>query len=229
MFDIVGVPQRDGIMAVTRWDNRFFTTTKGRIVGLLRRGGSTVDELAKVLGVSDNAVRPHLAALERDGIVHQRGSQRTGGKPATVFEVAPDADRLFSKAYAPVLSQLVGLLAERMPAAELAALLGDVGRRLGALSAPSSGDVLARAQAAAAILTDLGGIVDVEEDQGGDIVLWSFTCPLADAVRAHPAACQAAASLVAAIVGAPVVERCVKGDRPRCCFAVHPALAQHAC
>lgn len=207
-------------MAVTRWDSRFFETTKGRVLSLLRRGSRTVDELAKALGVTDNAVRIHVAALERDGVVRQRGVRPTGGKPAYAYEVAPEAERLFTKAYVPVLTQLVGVLAERMTPEELGALLGEVGRRLAAGKGPVSGDMRSRAEAAATVLTELGGIVDVEETDGGGLALRGVSCPLADAVRAHPATCRAAESLVAALVGAPVLERCDKGARPQCCFEV---------
>lgn len=209
-------------MSVTRWDDRFFETTKGRILALLRRGGRTVEELAGALGVSDNAVRPHLSALERDGIVRQRGTRPTGGKPATVYEVAPEAERLFTKAYIPVLTQLVSVLSEQTTPAELEALLREVGRRLAAAKGPSSGSVRARAEAAATVLTELGGVVDLTESDG-HLALRGYSCPLADAVRAHPATCQAAESLVAEIVGAPVRERCDRSARPRCCFEILPA------
>lgn len=206
-------------MPVTRWDSRFFETTRGRVLALLRRGGRTVDELADLLGVSDNAIRPHLAVLERDGIVRQSGARRTGGKPATVYEVAPEAERLFTRAYIPVLTQLVGVLAERMSSEELEQLLREVGHRLAAAQGPSAGDVRARAERAATVLTELGGVVDVEQEDGR-LTLRGFSCPLADAVRAHPATCRAAETLVAEVVGAPVRECCEKGERPRCCFVV---------
>lgn len=200
------------------WDQRFFESTKGRILDLLRRRGRTVDELAASLKVSDNAIRPHLAALERDGIVRQRGARPTGGKPATLYEVVPEAERLFTKAYIPILTQLLGVLTERLAPDELEALLREVGKRL-AGTRPSSGDVKSRAHTAAAVLTELGGIVEVEE-QEGSIHLRGLSCPLADAVRTHPAVCRAAESLVAELVGVPVRERCERGERPRCCFEV---------
>ena len=38
------------------------------------------------MGLTDNAVRTHVAALERDGLVEPVGTQRdTGGKPARVY------------------------------------------------------------------------------------------------------------------------------------------------
>src|SRR5919202_4818003 len=132
-------------MSVTRWDDRFFGTTRGRVLALLRRGSRTVDELAAALGVTDNAVRTHVAALERDGVVRQRGVRPTGGKPAYAYEVAPEAERLFTKAYVPVLTQLVAALEERMSPEQLETLFQEVGRRLAAARAPSSGDVRARA------------------------------------------------------------------------------------
>ena len=207
-------------MSVTRWDSRFFETTKGRLLALLRRGSRTVDELADSLGITDNAVRLHVAALERDGIVEQRGVRPTGGKPAHVYEVAPEAERLFTKAYIPVLTQLVAVLEERLTPAELETVLREVGRRLAAARGPTAGDVRARAAAAATVLTELGGVVDVESGDAGTIVLRGYSCPLADAVRAHPATCHAAETLVAEITGAPVEERCEKGARPRCRFEV---------
>jgi len=62
-------------------------------------------------------------------------------------------------------------------------------------------------------------VVDIEQSNGG-LALRGYSCPLADAVRAHPATCRAAESLVAELVGAPVQEHCDKGARPRCRFEV---------
>jgi hypothetical protein len=76
-----------------------------------------------------------------------------------------------------------------------------------------------RAEVAATVLTELGGIVDVELEDGR-IVLRGFSCPLADAVRAHPGTCHATESLVAEVMGSRVRERCEKGDQPRCRFEV---------
>ena len=46
------------------------------MVQLLRRASRTVEELAQALGLTDNAVRAHLATLERDGLVRQGGLRR---------------------------------------------------------------------------------------------------------------------------------------------------------
>src|SRR3712207_8090964 len=85
------------------------------------------------LGLTDNGVRAHLAVLERDGIVRQRGSVRRssgGGKPAYVYELTQRAEDLFPKAYEPALRRLLDVLSERLGSEEAEALLRSVGRRL---------------------------------------------------------------------------------------------------
>jgi predicted ArsR family transcriptional regulator len=65
-------------MSISQQNQRFFASTRGQIVILLRREGRTVDELAQILNLTDNAIRAHLMTLERDGIIQQRGTRRSG-------------------------------------------------------------------------------------------------------------------------------------------------------
>ena len=112
-------------------DQKFFQSTRGQIVTLLRRSSRTVEELAQALNLTDNGVRAHLATLERDGLVRQQGSVRRtsgGGKPAYIYELTPQAEELFPKAYEPVLRQLLDVLAGQLGPQESEALLRSVGR-----------------------------------------------------------------------------------------------------
>src|SRR5690348_11098209 len=107
------------------WERRFFSSTRGRLVTLLRRTAGTVEELARALNITDNAVRAQLTTLERDGLVQQGGFRRGAGsgKPAYAYELTPAAEALFPKAYGELLRQLLSLLGERLPQAELDVLL----------------------------------------------------------------------------------------------------------
>jgi len=115
-------------------DQKFFESTRGRIVTLIRRASRTVEELAQELDLTDNGVRAHLAVLERDGLVRQRGSVRRGGsgggKPAYVYELTPQAEDLFPKAYEPVLHRLLDVLGEQAGEENFEALLRAGGVRL---------------------------------------------------------------------------------------------------
>ena len=79
---------------------KFRESTRGRIVALIRRGDRTVDEIANAVGMTDNAVRSHLTALERDGLIRQSGVRRSphAGKPAALYGLDPSAEPLLSRA-----------------------------------------------------------------------------------------------------------------------------------
>ena len=201
---------------------RFLDTTRGQVVALLRRGAHTVEQLAQALGLTDNAIRSHLATLERDAMVRQSGVRRApgAGKPALLYTLHPDAEPLLSSAYPPVLAMLVDVLVSELPAAQTDALLRETGRRLArSAGAPASGDLAERVDAAAAVLTALGGDV-VVEDEGDALVVRGHGCPLSAAVARRPETCRAVEALVSEIAGAPARERCDHGERPRCAFHV---------
>ena len=68
-------------MATITFDKRFFESTRGQIVTILRSAPCTVEDLAEKLNLTDNAVRAHLSTLERDGLVRQSGLRRGPRKP----------------------------------------------------------------------------------------------------------------------------------------------------
>jgi predicted ArsR family transcriptional regulator len=207
------------------WETSIGGTVRGRIIALLRRGERSVEELASELDVTDNAVRAQLQTLERHGVVHQARVRREGtvGKPATMFAIAPQAEPLFSSAYAPVLKALLASLEERLDGRELDAIFRDAGRRLAAeLSVGDSGaqkSLEASARSAAAVLSSLGAEIDVERAPGG-YLLRGHACPLSAAVRSQPSVCHAVEELVAGITGASVRECCDRDGHAKCRFEV---------
>jgi predicted ArsR family transcriptional regulator len=206
----------------TNWDAKFFESTRGQIVVLLRRSGRTVEELARALGLTDNGVRAHLAVLERDGIARQRGSVRRGsggGKPAYIYELTLEAEDLFPKAYEPTLGRLLEVLYERLGPEETEALLRSVGRRLVEGKTVPTHGTRARLEAAAGVLSELGGLAELEE-QDGTLVIRGYSCPLAAVTQEHPEVCRMAEALVAEVAGVLVHECCDRSERPRCCFEV---------
>jgi predicted ArsR family transcriptional regulator len=206
----------------THWDERFFESTRGRIVTLLRRSWRTVEDLARALDLTDNGVRAHLAVLERDGIVRQRGSVRRssgGGKPAYVYELTQEGEDLFPKAYEPTLRRLLDVLSERLGPEESEALLRSVGRRLAEDHSTRADGAHARLETAVEVLNELGGLAELEE-QGGTLVIRGYSCPLAGVTPYHPEVCRMAEALVAEVGGVSVHERCDRSERPRCCFEI---------
>ena len=206
------------------FDKRFFESTRGQIVTLLRGAPCTVDELAGKLNLTDNAVRAHLATLERDGLVRQSGLRRGPRKPHFTYVLTEEADRLFPKAYDALLNQLIAVLKTRLEPAEIEDVLREVGRAL-ASDAPSGPSLESRVQTAVKVLEAIGGAAEVEQ-HGDKIVIASGSCPLAAAVSVHPEVCRLAETLVAEIVKVPVEEKCDRAGRPKCRFELGHKEAQ---
>ena len=210
----------------TGWDQRFFESTRGRVVTLLRRAGFTVDELARELDLTNNGVRAHLATLERDGIVRQSGVVRResgGGKPAYLYELTPEAEDLFPKAYEPALRRLLDVLSDQLGSEESEALLRSVGRRLAEEHDSRRADgAHARLEMAVEALNELGGLAELEERDGA-LVIRGYSCPLGGVTPDHPEVCRMAEALVAEVAGVSVQEQCERGERPRCRFEVASA------
>ena len=206
-------------MLRTRIGQRYFSTTRGRVVLLLRRSPRTVDELTGLLGVTRNAVREHLATLERDGLVHRSGVRRGDGKPAHLYALSPEAAELFPRGYAPVLDGVLDALAEQFDPPSREAVLRDVGRKLVAGRPVPRGGVRERIAASAEVLNDLGGFAE-DREVDGTLAIQGWSCPLAAVVVDHPELCLLVEAMLAQVIGLAVQERCDRREPPRCFFVV---------
>jgi DeoR family suf operon transcriptional repressor len=193
--------------------------TRGRIVDLVRRSPISVTEIAVQLGLTYNAVRGHVSALERDGLIRVARMRRSGTKPSAVYELTPGVEDALSRAYVPFASQLVRTLSERLPPEDLGRIMRDVGGRLAAEWPRPRGTLPERVEAGAAVLQELGAPNEIERD-GGVMRIRGFGCLLAAAVHGQPHVCHAMETLLTALLATPVAECCDRGKRPRCCFAI---------
>ncbi|MEO8031863.1 MAG: HTH domain-containing protein, partial [Gemmatimonadota bacterium] len=91
------------------WLEKLLGESQVNLLRILRRSQQTITSLAARMGLTDNAVRTHIATLSRNGLVIEAGSQRdTGGKPARMYDLSRQGEELFPKAYATILSELIG-------------------------------------------------------------------------------------------------------------------------
>lgn len=199
--------------------------TKHRILALLRRGPRTVLELARELSLTNNAVRMHVAMLERDRLVVPRGHRPTARRPAILYALTPRADQLLAKPYAAVLSAMLQTVKERCGERELVDQLQAIGQRLGRERAAqvSGPPGRARVESVAEVLNDLGGIVEVEEHEGR-FILAGYSCPLVAVVADHTEACEVMRALIETLLGQGRVQECCERDGEILCrFAIDPA------
>jgi predicted ArsR family transcriptional regulator len=186
----------------------------------LRREVRTVEELASLLQLTDNAVRLHLATLERDGLVRQLGVRRGAGsgKPAYTYGLTAEAEQLFPKPYDAILDKLLGALHTLVSPNQVETVLRASGSRLADQCPTAEGDLRARLESAATALNHLGGLAEVVEESDGQLSIKGYSCPLAALVTHHPDFCRLAETFVSDVAGVPLHECCDRGQSPHCCF-----------
>ncbi|HLI71885.1 MAG TPA: ArsR family transcriptional regulator [Ktedonobacteraceae bacterium] len=205
-------------MSPQPWNQHFFSSTRGRIVLLLRRASYTVDELAQALHLTDNAVRAHLVTLERDGLVCQSGERRGSSKPASLYSLAPGAEHFFPNAYGRlVLLHLLETLTSSISPEQLANMMQRTGQRMATECDAPSGELRARLQHAIDIVNELGGLMELEELPDA-YAIQGYSCPLAAVVPGHPEICQLTQAFLSELVGVPVEEQCKRDEAARCRF-----------
>jgi DeoR family transcriptional regulator, suf operon transcriptional repressor len=179
--------------------------------------------MASTLGLTRSAIRIHITAMERDGVVRRAGKRPGATRPSQVFELTPEVEQLLSKAYIPLLMQLVRVFSEALPADQLDDLLRKAGKGLAedlSRGKRVSGTLRSRVTMVSEIMNEELGATTRVEGNGG-YVIRGDGCPLAALTGKNPGVCLAMERLVTEIVGVPARECCDRTERPRCCFEIH--------
>jgi DeoR family transcriptional regulator, suf operon transcriptional repressor len=208
----------------------FLESTRGRVIGVIRRGKVTVDEIASELRLTGNAVRAQLATLQRDGLVRAAGVRPGATRPSQTYELTPELEHLLSRAYLPLLTHLVRLFAANEPPAKFDAVMRQAGQNLAReIATPfPTGPLNARVGMACQMLNrDLGASTKAEKSNGSFVIRGSG-CPLAALTGKHRGVCLSIESLLAELLQTPVRQCCERAEKPRCCFEVLPATTRGA-
>src|SRR5688572_7587403 len=107
---------------------QFFETTRGRLVALLRRGGLTIDEMAGELGITPAAIRAQITAMQRDGLVRRGGQRRGSTRPPHVYEITEDVEQLLSRAYIPLMTQVLDAVSANLSGSEVETVMRRAGK-----------------------------------------------------------------------------------------------------
>jgi predicted ArsR family transcriptional regulator len=216
-------------MGSTRWDKRYWESTKGRIILLLRSGSRTVNDLAAALGLSDNAVRTHLDRLARDGLVQATGTRPGTRKPNITYGLMAEAERLFPKMYGPVLRKLLDVLATSLPAKKRDEIIRNVGHEMAQdyRSAIKSSKLEDRVVEAIGILADGGGACDSGKTDG-TLIVRCVDCPLGIAATGHAEICRLMETMLADLLNARVQQRCQAEPSAQCYFEIGKIRRAHA-
>ncbi len=172
--------------------DRFFKSTRGKIVAELRRRGSaSAAELAAVFGLSPNAVRQQLVVLERDELVVEKSVRRGPTKPTLEFSLTPNADRLFPQQYDKMLSAVLREVKDRYGHSGLEQIFDGIARRAvdKAKRRVTAGSTQGKVEQLTDVLRSNGVVAEYSLIDGG-FELVEHNCPYSDVAKEHPEMCQ---------------------------------------
>jgi predicted ArsR family transcriptional regulator len=220
-FDFLLASMIFDLMKHIGWRERLFKSTRGKILELLRTRECTVNDLAGALRLTDNAVRAHLASLERDRLVAQSGMKAGTRKPHTTYALGPEAEHVFPNAYGRLVALLMSIFSRQVKPRNLRAGMRAAGKAVAKEHLPELRGKTRqqRIDAALGILKELGGAATFREEDGKHFI-YGNGCPIAAATANHPEACLLAESLLTEIIGSPVKQHCTCGLVPSCRFEV---------
>lgn len=191
----------------------------GKVLSRLRHGPRTVEELARSLRLTANAVRNQLRKLQQANLVVQIGKRPGASKPSTLYAITREGQIQFSTLYLPVLTQFLGVAEGRCSGTQLESFMLDTGKSLATRYPKPSGGLKQRVHAAARLLTGFGAVAEVRTHDGA-LVIRSHACPLAALTSENETACKVLEGLLTEYLAARVTICCNLEEEPQCCFEV---------
>lgn len=218
-------------MVITEQD----PSTRRVILTLLKTKKSmNVSELAKQLGITEMAVRRHLNTLERDGLVCNSIVRQAIGRPSLMYRLTEEADNQFPKNYQHLVLELLQELEELGDASsisEVAAGTSPVdrlfeGRKQKLLHkyAPrmAGKNLMERVAELAEIQNANGYMVDWEQNDQGELMIYEHNCPITQVANAFNQACRCELSLFRELLDASVERtECLAKGGTCCTYRIH--------
>jgi predicted ArsR family transcriptional regulator len=213
------------------------TPARQRVLEILKLSEpATAGALASELGLTEAAVRQHLAALEAEGLVGADVVAADGpGRPAAYWSLTEHGRRQFPDRHGELTVQLVDAIRDalgesgltRVIDARTAEQLRTYRERLGG----AGRSLRARVDALADERSDEGYMAEVVEPGDGSLLLVEHHCPICDAAKSCLGFCNAELRLFGDALGPDVaVERIehLLSEGRRCTYRITPVAASDA-
>ncbi|HUG16907.1 MAG TPA: winged helix-turn-helix transcriptional regulator [Thermomicrobiales bacterium] len=193
---------------------------------LRNKSGASIEELARVLGVTRTAVRQHLASLCRDGLVAPGAERATGGRPERLFVLTPAGREAFPRHYSWFAILLIEAIAKEHGAAGLRVRLGRIAsavvaelrRRL-----PREANRRQKVVNASRLMDELGYDARAGADLAGAPTIEADNCVFHELAMKNPEVCQFDLSLLSGLTGSKVeLDECMARGGHVCRFRFTP-------
>lgn len=210
--------------------DRFFQSTRGRIVAeLRRRGTASAADLAEAFGLSPNAIRQQLVVLERDDLVVEKPVRRGPTKPTLEFSLTAEAEKLFPQHYDKMLAAVLREVRETHGNGAVDAIFRNIADRAAtkAKDRVTASEPEQRVAQLTEALVDSGVMAEYSLLDGGGFALHEHTCPYSSVAKENPEVCSVIHHVMEETLGGEHVQTAslARGDR-ECCFELKPSAAK---
>ena len=209
--------------------DRFFQSTRGRIVAeLRRRGTASAADLAGAFGLSPNAIRQQLVVLERDALVVEKPVRRGPTKPTLEFSLTTEAEKLFPQHYDKMLTAVLRELRETYGGGAVESIFKGIAERAAtkAKVRVTAVEPEQRVAQLTEVLCDSGVMAEYSLIDGG-FALHEHTCPYSSVAKDNPEVCSVIHHVMGETIGGEHIQTSslAHGDR-ECRFELKPAAAK---
>jgi len=194
---------------------------------LKNKAGMTADELSERLGITRNAVRQHLAALENDRLLTKGVTRASGGRPEQLYVLTDKGHECFPRHYSWFAQLLVESLEEEMGTAGFAERVASIGQKVGRqlaaqhAQAKNTGE---KVRTLSGIMEELGYSARKTEDASGASIVEADNCVFHDLAVKNPEVCRFDLALMATFTGSEVDhEECMAKGGHLCRFKFNDA------
>jgi predicted ArsR family transcriptional regulator len=201
-------------------------TRRAIVQRLKQEGAMDAETLASHFNITAMAVRQHLYALQKEGLVTYHEEARPVGRPAKLWHLTPAADRFFPDRYAELTLSLIESMKEAFGEAGLDRLLAVRTReQIQAYQAiiPQKAVLKRRLEVLAAQRTEEDYMAEVLMQSDGSFLFTEKHCPICAVATACTGLCRMELEIFQAALGKDVsierTEHLLAGDR-RCAYRV---------
>jgi len=193
---------------------------------LRNRTGATVKELMQALGVTRTAVRQHVAALVRQGLVAPAAVLPSGGRPKTLFALTPAGREAVRRHYAWFGELLMDAVEHERDGTSLRRRITRIASAVLARARaqrPSCEERSKSVERLAALMDQLGYDARVARDADGAPAIEASHCIFHDVAMKRPEVCQFDLALLSGYAGRRVeLRECMSRGGRVCRFRFAP-------
>jgi len=201
-------------------------STRDRILQtLLKKPGSTINELADAVGINPISVRHHLTNLQVEGLVNAEEERHGVGRPRLIYSLTEHGMEKFPTRYLRLTTRLLDQLKSALPQPMVSELFAEMASNLAEEYAEQMKGLSMeeRLELIRELLAEEGFTVEWEKFEG-QYRIHEITCPYLQIGQNHPEVCTVDQTLISKMLAVPAEKvQCILDGGAHCTYVVQPA------